>query len=454
MSDPIERPEQNRNTVHVINVGVNVAPDPAIEPRPDILHLETHYFRPEFELGYYARIMNPHGYLQGGPRVGLRYAYTGGASANLGAHAHEVDLFLGWQQNIAASAFLGVTADIIVGRSQWNFGNRANSPTSSDLNVGGRVEGGLQLCSERTVCPALYAGYFLHFNLLSSDIPDAERYIEHGFFGGIRFHFDTTPSPILTQNAPPALPPECIITSVVSRNEAGQDRVELHWDAFGPTDSSHPYQLVRSSSASSETVNLSDPRQTDLNEPYPQMGATYTLTVAGPGGTIHCSTTVSNQIIPSPPPEPVTCPPIPPPPRLTTDLRYIQAPVVFGNQRTQLVYQTDLIRGRNGPPRHHQLDGVSRYLYEHPDVRLIVHGYANETGPSTLNDELSRQRVLTVVRYLTQRARYPVDPSRLVHGPDTYHGNREGPPDDTVVDRSDERYRMAIFEIVREGGAQ
>jgi OOP family OmpA-OmpF porin len=55
-------------------------------------------------------------------------------------------------------------------------------------------------------------------------------------------------------------------------------------------------------------------------------------------------------------------------------------------------------------PRYRKrLDGVVKVLGEYPDLRLLLRGHADETGPEDFNMRLSRRRAEGVKRYLVRR---------------------------------------------------
>jgi outer membrane protein OmpA-like peptidoglycan-associated protein len=79
---------------------------------------------------------------------------------------------------------------------------------------------------------------------------------------------------------------------------------------------------------------------------------------------------------------------------------------------------TGAIDGLNFGPGDHRLDSVARerlaelveLLQAHPDVVVTVNGHTDNRGSATANLELSKQRVMSVIKYLVANG---VSPQRL-----------------------------------------
>jgi len=55
------------------------------------------------------------------------------------------------------------------------------------------------------------------------------------------------------------------------------------------------------------------------------------------------------------------------------------------------------------PVYHDKLDALAKFLENNPDAYVVIEGFADSTGDSTYNLDLSRRRALSVKNYLMQR---------------------------------------------------
>lgn len=146
------------------------------------------------------------------------------------------------------------------------------------------------------------------------------------------------------------------------------------------------------------------------------------------------------------PPIPPPCPEPPPPAeRATTAIDILnQNPIAgtfipFANESAKLPKVTERVHGVPQGRIIAQLGAVVRYLKDHPDRGIIIHGYANDVGPERYNKRLSRKRAWVVQRYLIQRG---IEKLRIKH---FGHGSA-GPPLSAIP--ADIRNRVVTLEEV------
>ena len=103
-------------------------------------------------------------------------------------------------------------------------------------------------------------------------------------------------------------------------------------------------------------------------------------------------------VTPEPQPEPVVVPepPFEKPAKITRDITDFTVNIQFEINRSVIRVS-----------EHDKLHELVTYLREHPDVSVLLTGYADrETGTPTINERLSRERALAVRDYLIGRGIY------------------------------------------------
>ena len=131
---------------------------------------------------------------------------------------------------------------------------------------------------------------------------------------------------------------------------------------------------------------------------------------------------------------------VPPPPELLA----LVAGFSFNNLATRVGTEREVGPGGIVRQSNAQLNEVARYLHDHPDIVVRIHGYANRTGTEARNNELSRRRAREVRDYLI---RHGVAADHLIVDAASVHGSR----DPIFPDPADEGNRRVRFEILSGG---
>jgi peptidoglycan-associated lipoprotein len=211
-------------------------------------------------------------------------------------------------------------------------------------------------------------------------------------------------TPVAAPVNTPCTPPSVTLTADSTTITRGQNST-LIWQAFNAASLRIEPEVG--------AVALSGNRQVT-----PQNSVTYTATATSPCGTqsgvarITVNEQVATVIPPQPPavidvrpPQPPVTPPTPPQPPRGTPPTPTPTPVVqprdpsFGESMLNILFDYDKAELR--ADQMAQLQADATWLKNHPNVRVIIEGHADERGNQEYNLALGVRRANTIVQFLT-----------------------------------------------------
>jgi len=93
------------------------------------------------------------------------------------------------------------------------------------------------------------------------------------------------------------------------------------------------------------------------------------------------------------------------------------------------------------PEYYPEIEKLAEYLKEHPDVKVIIEGHTDSTGPADYNLKLSQKRAEAVRKILIEK--YGISPDRVIAK--GYGETRPIAPNDTPEGRAKNRRVVAVF---------
>ncbi|WP_408098852.1 OmpA family protein [Peredibacter sp. HCB2-198] len=113
-------------------------------------------------------------------------------------------------------------------------------------------------------------------------------------------------------------------------------------------------------------------------------------------------------------------------------------PDEFASTEIEVLFDTDSAQLATGPKP--ALDELAQFMEEHPDTKVEIQGHTDNTGPASLNQELSQQRAEEVADYLKNNG---VDESRL--NPQGFGEKQPVADNSTAAGRAENRRVMTII---------
>ena len=180
----------------------------------------------------------------------------------------------------------------------------------------------------------------------------------------------------------PPVPPLAELAAFPARIQRGQSTI-LTWE-------------VQAADQASLNPGIGTVERKGSVEVTPRITTTFTLSASGRGGEAEDTVTVT--VVPPPPPPP------PPPPRPVTP------PIdqLFAQSVEDIFFEfrkADITEQATGKLRQ-----AAEFLRNHPEVRILIEGHADEIGSEQFNQALGEQRAEAVRNLLVSLG---VDPSRL-----------------------------------------
>lgn len=338
---------------HEFSLRAGYAPESDLRQTRDFERLERGNDEYRLLLGWHWHPFDLYG-SEGGPLAEGELLITRGAEGDLGSRRNLYGFHLGWKQNVSLGPlhlFASPTVGIGYARNRLNFGRGVPLFLEESGNGFFHAEGGAGYCFQPTICLDASLAHFWERTLVGKP-----GYINKGWIFGLGLAVDL-------------FPPELSIPG----NQTERARIQAE---------------AEETRRANQQLTADNQRLRDDNRRIETSLAQCLSAVAAP-----------------PPPCPA-CPSVP-------DNPYALAEFMANNPLLRIVEfnnTSDLLlvgesRFRRESPRIEspELEPVVEYLRIHRDVRIRVHGYANDSGQPDQNRVLSLKRAIAVRRYLVEQ---------------------------------------------------